>query len=133
MAEGRARRFAPARGASPREGGGFALDFAFRPRWLGGDLSLIDEVCRARGFQDELAVRAPEHPARVFGEAVEAGPCESLIGRMLPSLLEKLTETLTEALTEKLTLHIDARFAAFEQQHRARGVPTHYRTQTLGR
>ena len=40
-------------------------------RWLGGDLSLIDEVCRARGFQDQLAVRAPEHPARVFGEAVE--------------------------------------------------------------
>ena len=99
------------------------------PRWLGGDISLINEVCRARGFQEELAVRAPEHPARVFGEAVEAGgvteagPCESLIGRMLPSLLEKITETLTEALTEKLTLHIDARFAAFEQQHRARGGP----------
>ena len=93
------------------------------PRWLGGDISLINEVCRARGFQEELAVRAPEHPARVFGEAVEAGPCESLIGRMLPSLLEKFTETLTEALTEKLTLRIDERFAAFEQQHRARGGP----------
>ena len=74
------------------------------------------------GLSEELAVPAPEHPARVFGEAVEAGgvteagPCESLIGRMLPSLLEKFTETLTEALTEKLTLRIDERFAAFEQQ-----------------
>ena len=99
------------------------------PRWLGGDISLINEVCRARGFQEELAVRAPEHPARVFGEAVEAGgvaeagPCESLIGRMLPSLLEKITETLTETLSEKLTAHIDERFAAFEKLHRARGGP----------
>ena len=91
-------------------------------RWLGGDLSLIDEVCRARGFQEQLAVRAPEHPARVFGEAVEAGgvtdaagACEQIVGRMLPPLLNKLAEKLTETL--------DERFAAFEKQHRARGGP----------
>ena len=118
----------------PLVGGGCrprgAVLWAFAPpRWLGGDISLINEVCRARGFQEELAVRAPEHPARVFGEAVEAGgvteagPCESLIGRMLPSLLEKITETLTETLSEKLTAHIDERFAAFEKLHRARGGP----------
>ena len=43
-------------------------------RYLGGDLSLIDEVCRIRGFHEEMAVRAPDDPRRVFGEAVEAGP-----------------------------------------------------------
>ena len=114
------------RGLSPQGCGIVGLR---SPRWLGGDISLINEVCRARGFQEELAVRAPEHPARVFGEAVEAGgvteagPCESLIGRMLPSLLEKITETLTETLSEKLTAHIDERFEAFEKLHRARGGP----------
>ena len=102
-------------------------------RVLGGDLGIVDEVCRARGLQHELAARAPEHPGRLFGEAVEAGgvtdagPVEQLIGRMLPSLFEKFTETLTEALTERLTLRIDERFAdrvaAFEKQHRTRGGP----------
>jgi hypothetical protein len=41
-------------------------------RYLGGDGSLVDEVCRLRGFQEELAVQNPEDPRRVFGEAVEA-------------------------------------------------------------
>ena len=41
-------------------------------RFLGGDISLVDEVCALRGFQEEMAVRAPEDPRRVFGEAVEA-------------------------------------------------------------
>ena len=98
----------------------------FAPRWLGGDLSLIDEVCRARGLQEALAVRAPEHPARVFGEAVEAGSstdpagaCEQMVGRMLPSILEKLSETLTKTLT----VHLDERFAAFEKQQRPRAGP----------
>ena len=102
-------------------------------RVLGGGLGIVDEVCRARGLQRELAARAPEHPGRLFGEAVEvggvtdAGPVEQLIGRTLPSLFEKFTETLTEALTERLTLRIDERFAdrvaAFEKQHRTRGGP----------
>ena len=29
-------------------------------RFLGGDIALVDEVCRNHGFQEELAVRAPE-------------------------------------------------------------------------
>ena len=102
----------------------------FAPRWLGGDLSLIDEVCRARGLQEALAVRAPEHPARVFGEAVEAGSstdpagaCEQMVGRMLPSILEKLSETLTEKLTVHIDERLDERFAAFEKQQRHRAGP----------
>ena len=42
-----------------------------RCRYLGGDLSLVDEVCALRGFQEELAVRAPQDVARTFGESVE--------------------------------------------------------------
>ena len=102
----------------------------FVTRWLGGDLSLIDEVCRARGFQEELAVRAPEHPARVFGEDVEAGcvtsaagACEQVVGRLLPSLFEKLSETLTENLTVHIDERLDERFAAFEKQQRHRAGP----------
>ena len=41
-------------------------------RYLGGDLSLVDEVCALRGFQEVLAAARPEDPRRVFGEAVEA-------------------------------------------------------------
>ncbi len=41
-------------------------------RWLGGDLALVDEVCRIRGFQEEMAAQRPEDPRRIFGEAVEA-------------------------------------------------------------
>ena len=41
-------------------------------RYLGGDLALVDEVCRNRGFQEQLAVQAPEDPRRLFGEMVEA-------------------------------------------------------------
>ena len=41
-------------------------------RYLGGDVALVDEVCRNRGFQEALAVARPVDPRRVFGEAVEA-------------------------------------------------------------
>ena len=40
--------------------------------YVGGDLALVDEVCRNRGFQEHLAVQAPEDPRRLFGEVVEA-------------------------------------------------------------
>ena len=46
-------------------------------RWLGGDLAIIDEVCALRGFQEELAVRTPEDPRRIFGEAVEVAGTSS--------------------------------------------------------
>ena len=44
-------------------------------RYLGGDLSLVNEICRNRDFQEELAIQNPDDARRVFGEAVEAtGP-----------------------------------------------------------
>ena len=61
-------------------------------RWLGGDLAIIDEVCALRGFQEELAVRAPEDPRRLFGEAVEAS--SPLSGRQWASVLSNMSERL---------------------------------------
>ena len=40
-------------------------------RYLGGDLSLVDEVMANRQIQAELD---PEHPARIFGESVPKQP-----------------------------------------------------------
>ena len=42
-------------------------------KYLGGDLSLVGEVCTLRGFQEELALHAPEDPRRLFGDVVEGG------------------------------------------------------------
>ena len=41
-------------------------------RYLGGDLTLMGEVQRNRLAQETLAAEQPEHPARLFGEAVES-------------------------------------------------------------
>ena len=41
-------------------------------RYLGGDVSLVDEVCRLRGLQEELAVARPGDPMRVFVQEIEA-------------------------------------------------------------
>ena len=75
-------------------------------RYLGGDLSLVDEVCALRGLQEELAVRAPQDPARAFGEAVEAAPpaeylsrvCTDIVGRTVPLMLDKLSSYIDERL-----------------------------------
>ena len=41
-------------------------------RYMGGDLALVDQVIRNRERQARLARDAPDHPARAFGDAVEA-------------------------------------------------------------
>jgi len=41
-------------------------------RFLGGDTSLVDEVFLNRRAQETLAREQPDHPARIFGEAVES-------------------------------------------------------------
>ena len=40
-------------------------------RYLGGDESLVEEVRMNRRLQEQLQQEAPNHPARIFGEAVE--------------------------------------------------------------
>ena len=62
-------------------------------RWLGGDLAIIDEVCALRGFQEELAIRAPEDPRRLFGEVVEASSSSGpLVAQVLSNMNERLTK-----------------------------------------
>ena len=41
-------------------------------RYLGGDPSLVPEVFQNRAAQNRLAQEQPDHPARIFGEAIEA-------------------------------------------------------------
>ena len=84
-------------------------------RWLGGDLGIIAEVCALRGFQEELAARAPEDPRRVFGEAVEAaaGPTGEQMARMfnefnaMKEVLSRIQERLDEDRT-RVNLNVRA-------------------------
>ncbi len=70
-------------------------------RYLGGDLSIIDEVCALRGFQEQLAVHAQDDPRRVFGQAVESAPQNSQI---LSTIMEKLSahDQILVQIREKL-------------------------------
>ena len=82
-------------------------------RWLGGDLSLVDDVIRNRNLQEHLAVNSPEDPRRVFGEAVEgpgAASALQVLEHALPQALEKLTD--------KFCAKIDERFDALERRIR---------------
>ena len=81
-------------------------------RFLGGDLGLVDEVCRIRGFQEELAVRAPEDPRRLFGEAVEASSSSS--SPPLMQVLSNMHERLTKQ--EQMLTHIHERLGQDRQR-----------------
>ena len=94
-------------------------------RWLGGDLGIISEVCTLRGFQEELAVRAPEDPRRVFGAAVEAaaGPTGEQMARMfsefnaMKEVLSRIQERLDEDRTRvNLNVRAPKRAAPYQQQ-----------------
>ena len=75
---------------------------------------MISEVCALRGCQEGLAVRAPEDPRRLFGEAVEAAAapsaeclstvCTNIVDRTIPLVIEKLTSYIDDRLA-----HLDGR------------------------
>ena len=77
-------------------------------RYLGGDLALVDEVCRIRGFQEEMAAQRPEDPRRIFGEAVEAsashGPMGEQMMRMMSAMDRRLAaqDEILERIQERL-------------------------------
>ena len=83
-------------------------------RYLGGDLSLVNEVCRNRGMQEQLAVQNPDDARRVFGEAVEAATpmgeeqlarvCTAIVTRTVPAILEQVTAHIEERLA-----HVESR------------------------
>jgi hypothetical protein len=88
-------------------------------RYLGGDGSLVDEVCRLRGFQEELAVQNPEDPRRIFGEAVEAAGDDTVVGeQQLARVCTDIVTRLLPRLLERVTAHLDERLATLEaRQH----------------
>ena len=55
-------------------------------------MRIIDEVCALRSFQDQLAVRAPQDPLRLFGAAVEAS---SSTGTQLATMFSAMNQRLT--------------------------------------
>ena len=52
----------------------------------------MDEVCTLRGFQEQLATRAPGDPRRLFGEVVEA---ESSTSTQLANMFAAMNQRLT--------------------------------------
>jgi hypothetical protein len=59
-------------------------------RYLGGDPELVTQIWTNRRAQEELAATCPEHPARLFGEAVEAN-------------MDANSDASTEELEDQLT------------------------------
>ena len=87
-------------------------------RYLGGDLALVDEVCRNRGFQEQLAVQAPEDPRRLFGEVVEAtgGTVGSATTIQLARACTEAIANAVPGIIERLSAHIDERMAQDRQR-----------------
>ena len=86
-------------------------------RYFGGDLNIVAEVCRIRGFQEELAVHQPDDPRRIFGEAVEAASEVPAAEQFSRACTEALARALLGML-DKLTAHIDERLANLDERHR---------------
>ena len=55
-------------------------------RFMGGDLTLIQDVQRMNEVQSFLREHEPEHPMRVFGEAVESEPTSTEVSSPAASL-----------------------------------------------
>ena len=80
-------------------------------RYLGGDLTLVDEVCRIHGFQEQLAAESPDDARRIFGDDVEATgggimtnelsrACNQAIANAVPEILERLSAHIDEYLAQ---------------------------------
>ena len=74
-------------------------------RYLGGDLTLVEEVCALRGFQEHLAAERPEDPRRVFGAAIEAAApqdmarvCAEAVNNAIPRIIEQLARHLDQRM-----------------------------------
>ena len=67
-------------------------------RYLGGDLSLVDEVLQNHAAQLRLAEEAPEHPARIFGEAVEGAGWSVLAPAATAAIAAAVTAAVKDAV-----------------------------------
>ncbi len=71
---------------------------------MGGDLHIVDEVCRNRGLQQELAANAPEHPLRIFGQVVEGSAGEQQLTRLMSGVVERVLDSMKTYIDERLTV-----------------------------
>ena len=92
-----------------------------RPRYLGGDPNLVQEVCALRGLQGQLAAEQPEDPRRFFGEAVEAGePAggEELRVSRFEADRKRLLEDVRSIVQQELQQHHVWSFSKRSRNHR---------------
>jgi len=73
-------------------------------RYLGGDPMLVNEVCRMRGYQEELAARRPDDPQRIFGEAVEiaSGSAGTLLAADVAPIVTCIQNSIVQALRHEI-------------------------------
>jgi hypothetical protein len=95
-------------------------------RYLGGDLMLVGEVCALRGAQNALRQSSPNHPARVFGEAVEGvrqkrthEDMEQAIRNVVDAAAERIASKFDEALRRIHSIDPSRDFANSARGHNA--------------
>ena len=72
-------------------------------RYLGGDETLVDEIRNNRRAQEHLAETNPEHPARVFGHAVEhEGLAKMRVDQEMATLDEQIRASKRRCIEEGL-------------------------------
>jgi len=72
-------------------------------RYLGGDLCLVEEIQNLRHVQEELKKLEPNHPFRVFGEAIETE-----LEKFRPLIQEEVESALQKAIkAARATCRID--------------------------
>jgi hypothetical protein len=72
-------------------------------RYIGGDTSLVEEIFQNRLAQETLAREQPDHPARLFGEAVES---EAIKRKREDLVHAQLDLEIEEALVSRKRLRI---------------------------
>ena len=65
-------------------------------RYLGGDMSLVDEISQNKRLQEQLREDDPSHPARSFGEAVEREQSEAVKRKQEELTLKKLDQEIQD-------------------------------------
>ena len=72
-------------------------------RYLGGDVTIIDEINTIRIYQEQLANEVPKDPRRLFGEAVEAtlDPAQAM-PELVRNLLSSIEDRLTQAVRKEM-------------------------------
>ena len=80
-------------------------------RYIGGDPTLVEEVFKNRCAQETLAREQPEHPARVFGEAVESEAVKRKREELLHAQMDLQIE---EATASRKRLRITSMLELYE-------------------